>query len=123
LAAGGNYAHTAKVTTTNPFFQTTATPLFQNNETLLTLVYNYSAASWTITPYFQYTHVPAVSTICAFSSAATYGGAILASYSFPEDSPLAGFSLPIRFEYISSTGSLASGSANLLYAPAAMSGR
>jgi len=57
LAAGGNYAHTSKVTTTTPFFQTTATPLFQNNETLLTLVYNYNAAPWTITPYFQYTHV------------------------------------------------------------------
>jgi hypothetical protein len=117
LAAGGNYAHTAKVTTTTPFFQTTVTPLFQNNETLLTMVYNYTAAPWTITPYFQYTHVPAASTIGAFSSAATYGGAILASYSFPEDSPLSGFSLPIRFEYISSTGSLASGSPNLLYGP------
>ncbi|MBO0737861.1 MAG: outer membrane beta-barrel protein [Alphaproteobacteria bacterium] len=117
LAAGGNYAHTAKATTTTPFFQTTVTPLFQNNETLFTLVYNYTAAPWTITPYFQYTHVPAASTIGAFSSAATYGGAILASYSFSEDSPLSGFSLPIRFEYISSIGSLASGSPNLLYGP------
>src|SRR5499433_1679 len=117
LAAGGNYAHTTKVTTTTPFFQTTATPLFQNNETLLTLVYNYNAAPWTITPYFQYTHFPAASSIGAFTSAATYGGAILANYSFPEDSPLSGFSIPIRFEYISSTGSLANGTPNLLYGP------
>jgi hypothetical protein len=49
--------------------------------------------------------------------AATYGGAILANYSFAEDSFLPGFSVPIRFEYISSTGSLASGTPNLLYGP------
>ena len=115
FAAGGNYAHTTKMTTTTPFFQTTATPLFQNNETLFTLVYNYNAAPWTITPYFQYTHVPTASTIGAFTSASTYGGAILANYSFPDDSPLSGFSLPIRFEYIASTGSLANGAPNLLY--------
>ena len=117
FAAGGNYLHTTKVTTTTPFFQTTATPLFQNNETLFTLVYNYNAAPWTITPYFQYTHVPTASTIGAFTSASTYGGAILANYSFPDDSPLSGFSLPIRFEYIASTGSLANGAPNLLYGP------
>ena len=117
FAAGGNYAHTTKMTTTTPFFQTTATPLFQNNETLFTLVYNYNAVPWTITPYFQYTHVPTASTIGAFTSASTYGGAILANYSFPDDSPLSGFSLPIRFEYIASTGSLANGAPNLLYGP------
>src|SRR5215831_1844409 len=70
LAAGGNYAHTTK--------STLATPLFQNNSTLFTLVYTYNSAPWTITPYFQYTHVPAASSIGAFTSAATYGGAILA---------------------------------------------
>jgi hypothetical protein len=117
LAAGGNYAHTAKLTTTTPFFQTTATPLFQNNETLLTFVYNYNAAPWTITPYFQYTHVPAASSIGAFTDASTFGGAILANYSFDEGSPLPGFSVPIRFEYISSTGSAANGAPNLLYGP------
>jgi hypothetical protein len=109
LAAGGNYAHTTKATL--------ATPLFQNNSTLVTLTYNYNSAPWTITPYFQYTHVPAASEIGAGTSAATYGGAILANYSFGEETALSGFSLPIRFEYISSTGNLASGSPNLLYGP------
>jgi hypothetical protein len=117
LAAGGNFAHTAKVTTTTPFFQTTATPLFQNNETLFTLAYTYSSAPWTVTPYFQFTHVPAASSIGAFSSASTIGGAILANYSFGDDSPLPGVSLPVRFEYIGSTGSLANGAPNLLYGP------
>ena len=117
LAAGGNYSHTAKVTTTTPFFETTATPLFQNNETLFTLGYTYNSAPWTVTPYFQFTHVPAMSEIGALSSASTIGGAILANYSFGEDSPLPGVSLPFRFEYIGSTGSLASGAPNLLYGP------
>ncbi len=100
VVAGGNYAHTTK--------STLATPLFLNNE---------NSAPWTITPYFQYTNVPAASSIGAFSSASTYGGAILANYSFAEDSPLPGFSLPLRFEYIASTGTLANGAPNLLYGP------
>jgi len=109
VVAGGNYAHSAKATL--------ATPLFLNNETILNVIYTYNSAPWTITPYFQYTNVPAASSIGAFSSASTYGGAILANYSFAEDSPLPGFSLPLRFEYIASTGSLANGAPNLLYGP------
>jgi putative OmpL-like beta-barrel porin-2 len=109
VVAGGNYAHTNKATL--------ATPLFQNNETILNLIYTYNAAPFTITPYFQFTHVPATSSIGAFSSASTYGGAILANYSFAEDSPLPGFSVPLRFEYISSTGNLANGAPSLLYGP------
>jgi putative OmpL-like beta-barrel porin-2 len=117
LAAGGNFAHTAKVTTTTPFFQTTVTPLFQNNETLFTLAYTYNSAPWTVTPYFQFTHVPQASSLGAFSSASTIGGAILANYSFGDDSPLPGVSLPARFEYIGSTGTAANGAPNLLYGP------
>ena len=37
----------------------------------------------------------------------------MANYSFPEKSPLSGFSLPIRFEYIASTGNAANGAPNL----------
>jgi hypothetical protein len=51
-----------------------------------------------------------------FSSASTISGAILANYSFGDDSPLPGVSLPIRFEYIGSTGNAASGA----YPPAHM---
>jgi hypothetical protein len=109
VVAGGNYAHTTKATL--------ATPLFQNNETIVNFIYTYNSAPWTITPYFQYTNVPAASSIGAFTSASTYGGAILANYSFGDDSPLPGISLPIRFEYIASTGSAANGGPNLLYGP------
>ena len=117
LAAGGNLSHTAKVTTTTPFFQTTATPLFQNNETLFSLAWTYSSAPWTVTPWFQFTHVPQASSIGAFSSASTIGGAILANYSFGDDSFLPGVSLPVRFEYLGSTGTAAEGAPNLLYGP------
>jgi hypothetical protein len=117
LAAGGNFSHTAKVTTTTPFFQTTATPLFQNNQTEFYVTYTYNSAPWTITPYFQFTHVPQLSEIGAFSAASTIGGAILANYSFADDSPLPGVSLPFRFEYLGSTGSASNGAPNLLYGP------
>ena len=42
---------------------------------------------------------------------------MLLNYSFGDGSPLAGVSLPVRLEYISSTGSLANGAPNLLYGP------
>ena len=85
----------------------------------MNVIYTYNSAPWTITPYFQYANVPGNSSppLSTFSSASTYGGAILANYSFAEDSPLSGVSLPVRFEYIASTGSAANGAANLLYGP------
>ena len=109
VVGGGNTAHSTKAT-----FKT---PLFQNNESIFNLIYTYNAAPWTITPYFQFTHVPATPSIGAFTSASTYGGAILANYSFPEESPLPGVSLPVRFEYIASTGSAAAGAPSLIYGP------
>ena len=44
--------------------------------------------------------------------ASTTGGAILASYAFKH-----GFSLPMRLEYISSSGSAAENSVNLMFGP------
>jgi hypothetical protein len=117
IAAGGNFSQTAKVTTTTPFFQTTAVPLFQNNERVFNLIYTYNSAPWTITPYFQHTYVPTAPSIGALTAASTFGGAVLANYSFGEDTPLSGVSLPLRLEYISSTGNAANGAPNLLYGP------
>jgi hypothetical protein len=107
--AGGNYSHTTK--------STLATPLFQNNETILNLIYLHSSAPWAFATGFQYTHVPAIPSVGALTSASTAGGAILVNYSFGDASPLSGVSLPLRLEYISSTGSLANGAPNLLYGP------
>jgi Putative beta-barrel porin-2, OmpL-like. bbp2 len=117
IAAGGNFSQTAKVTTTTPFFQTTAVPLFQNNERIFNLIYTYNSAPWTITPYFQHTYVPTQPSIGALTAGKTFGGAILANYTFGEDSLLPGVSVPLRLEYIASTGNAANGAPNLLYGP------
>jgi hypothetical protein len=109
LASGGNYSHTAK--------STLATPLFQNNETILDVVYIHIDKPWALATGFQYSRVPAIPSTGAFTSASTAGGGMLLNYSFGDGSPLAGVSLPVRLEYISSTGSLANGAPNLLYGP------
>jgi hypothetical protein len=101
---------------------TTATPLFQNNEQMYDLIYTHTSGPWTIQPYLQYTHVPRIPKIGALHEASTYGVALLAKYSFAPSAKLGGvelngFSLPVRLEYIGSTGSLANGAPNLMYGP------
>jgi hypothetical protein len=104
VVAGGNFSTTFK--------STLATPIAQNNSDIVNLIYTYSNAPWTITPYFQYTNVPKSAKLGFGHDASTYGGAILASYAVNDNVSVAG-----RAEYISSTGSVASGSPNLLYGP------
>jgi hypothetical protein len=114
LIAGGN----TKVTN----ISTSATPLFQNNEQIYDLIYTHTAGAWTFQPYLQYTKVPALPQFGAPTSASTSGAALLMIYKFhsgstPADSRPASFNLPVRVEYISSTGSLADGAPNLMYGP------
>ncbi len=93
---------------------TVATPFFQNNEGIFNIIYTYNNAPWTVTPYFQYTSVPKNPTLGATKGAETWGGALLANYAFA-DTP---WNLSGRFEYISSSGSVAAGNANPLgYGP------
>src|SRR5229473_2425552 len=75
MVGGGNTAHTAKVTLKTPI---------QNNELIYNLIYTYNAAPWTITPYFQFTHLAPTLSIGALAPASTYGAAILANYSFAD---------------------------------------
>ena len=91
---------------------TIATPIAQNNGSIFNLIYTYSAAPWTITPYFQFTHVPKIASLGFGATASTYGGAVLADYAFTPRFNLAG-----RAEIIGSTGSVANGAPNLLYGP------
>jgi hypothetical protein len=104
FAGGGNFARTP---VTN-----VATPLAQNNGDLFTLVYNYTNAPWTITPYLQATFIPRDTTLGLNHRASTYGAALLVNYGFNDQFHLLG-----RAEYIASTGSLANGAPNLLYGP------
>lgn len=99
---------------------TTRTPLAQNNQRILNLIYTRTDGPWTIQPYLQYTHVPEIASLGIFDSASTYGAALLMSYDFGSDAAPAsirtpGFKLPVRLEYIGSSGIAGQGAPNLLY--------
>lgn len=101
FVAGGNLGQT--------HYQTLATPV-QNNGSIYNVIYTYSKGSWIVQPYFQYTSVPTNASIGIAEGASTTGGAILVNHTFKH-----GFSLPVRWEYISSSGSAAA--VNLMYGP------
>jgi hypothetical protein len=86
-----------------------ATPPLQNNSEIYNLIYTYTHGSWVITPYYQYTVVKTDPTIFIPVGGHTNGGALLANYNFKH-----GFSFAVRPEYIKSSGSPATGEANLL---------
>jgi hypothetical protein len=112
VVGGGNFDHTDKNAFSGTLPVVVKTPFFQNNGSIFNIIYTYNAAPWTITPYFQYTTVPRNLFLGATKGAETFGGAILANYAVNDNVNVAG-----RAEYISSSGSLASGAANLLYGP------
>ena len=101
FVAGGNYGQTA--------FQKLATPV-QNNSSIYNVIYTYTKGKWIVQPYFQYNNVPTNHNIGIDKGASTTGGAILLSYA-----PGHGFSLPVRFEEIGSSGHPNDGAVNLLY--------
>ena len=103
FVAGGNMAKTA--------FQSYATPV-QNNGSIYNFIYTYSKGSWIVQPYWQYTNVPTNAKIGIVKGASTNGGAILVSRAFKH-----GFALPVRFEYIASTGKVSENAVNLMYGP------
>jgi Putative beta-barrel porin-2, OmpL-like. bbp2 len=104
FAAGGNAGSTNK--------STIATPLAQNNSSIYDIIYTYTSAPWTITPYVQWSHAPKNPDLGFQQDAWSYGGAVLANYTFNPHFSLAG-----RVEFIGSTGSLSQGAPNLLYGP------
>ena len=109
FSAGGN---TRKTDTSN-----SATPLFLNNSQMYNLILTHTDGPWTIVPYLQYTEVPSLPQF-GTGSASTFGGALFASYAVPAtaklgDLSLSGLSLPVRFEYITSSGK----NLSLLYGP------
>ena len=103
FVGGGNYGQTA--------YQTAATPV-QDNGNIYNVIYTYTKGPWIIQPYFQYTDVPTNLKIGITKGADTTGGAILLSHAFKH-----GFSLAGRGEYISSSGSAAQKSVNLMFGP------
>lgn len=98
VVAGGNFGESRK--------GTFVTPLAQNNSRIVNLIYTYNAEPWLITPYFQYTDVPANAAL-GLTSARSYGGAVLANYKVNDNVNVAG-----RVEYITTDGAN-----NILYGP------
>lgn len=103
FVGGGNAGHTA--------YQTFATPV-QNNSDIYEVIYTYTKGAWILQPYYQYTSVPTDAKIGVIQGAHTSGEAVLASRAFKK-----GFSLGGRWEYISSNGTTAANSVNLMYGP------
>jgi len=90
-------------------YQTTATPVLQNNGAMHAIIYTYTKGPWIVSPYFQYGKVPVIKQVGVLKSTSATGGAINVSYAFKS-----GFSIPVRWEYLSTSGTTTDGSANLL---------
>jgi hypothetical protein len=100
VVAGGNTDNTGRVSG--------ATPLLQNNQDVVNVIYTHTSGPLTLMPYFQYTRVPAMPEYGVTESGSTTGFALLGKYSFNDS-----FHLAARGEYIKSKNS----STNLLYGP------
>jgi hypothetical protein len=86
-----------------------AMPAYQNNGYMHAVIYTYTKGPWIVSPYFQYGNVPTNVKVGVAKGTSATGGAINVSYAFKS-----GFSLPVRVEYLTSSGSATDGSVNLL---------
>ncbi len=89
-------------------YKTAATPV-QNNSYMHTVIYTYTKGLWIVQPYFQYSKLPTNATVGVAKGTSATGGAFNLSYAFKR-----GFSLPVRVEYLTSSGNATDGSLNLL---------
>jgi len=100
----GNLSQTA--------YETAATPI-QNNGYMHAVIYTYTKGPWIVSPYFQYGELPKSPSVGVAKATSATGGALNVSYAFKS-----GFSLPVRVEYLTSSGSPTDGSVNMLgYGP------
>ena len=89
-------------------YQTAATPI-QNNGYMHAVIYTYTKGPWIISPYFQYGKLPTGAKVGVAKGTSATGGAVNVSYAFKS-----GVSLPVRFEYLTSSGNATDGSVNML---------
>lgn len=89
---------------------TFATPVVQNNGTILNVIYSYSGEHWLVQPYFQYGRVGDLA-FNGTTKADNWGVGLLAKYKIDDN-----WSLPVRFEYIDSNAPRGT-AANFLYGP------
>jgi hypothetical protein len=89
-------------------FETAATPI-QNNGYMHAVIYTYTKGPWIISPYFQYGKLPTNAKVGVGNATSATGGAVNVSYAFKS-----GFSLPVRFEGLTSSGTPTDKSVNML---------
>jgi hypothetical protein len=89
-------------------YQTAATPV-QNNGYMHAVIYTYAKGPWIVSPYFQYGKLPTNAKVGVPTGTSATGGALNVSYAAKS-----GFSLPVRVEYLTSSGSATDGSVNML---------
>jgi len=111
-SASLSWTGSVKASSINTFI----TPIVQNNSQISNAIYTYKSDHWLIAPYLQYTNVPENPSIGILNSAQTMGAALLTNYRFPKIANGV-FSLPLRLEYIGSSGKGNATSPNLLYGP------
>jgi hypothetical protein len=87
-----------------------ATPVM-NNGSILNVIYTHASGPWTISPYFQYAAAPSDPLHGVLKGASSTGGAVLVNYAVDEH-----WKIAARGEYVTSTGTAAAGSANMLVA-------
>ena len=109
VVGGGNLSSTSK--------SSFATPVAQDNSSIVNLIYTYSSGPLTLNPYLQYSHVSRNDNLGIDRSADTYGAAVLAKYAITSE-----FSLGARAEYLKSSGGSCGADpscspTNLLYGP------
>jgi hypothetical protein len=83
---------------------TVLAPAYLQNEQIYNVIYTHTMGPWTLNPYFQYTSTPKVISL-GIPSFNTQGYALLGNYVFDSKSSLAGVSLPLRVEYMTSSNS------------------
>jgi hypothetical protein len=88
-----------------------------NNQTIVNVLYTHTMGPWTFNPYFQYSAVPKYIPAGVDKATTIYGYALLMNYVFDSKSMLAGVSLPVRGEYINSTGGLKTSGYSLTFTP------
>jgi hypothetical protein len=89
-------------------YQTAATPV-QNNGYMHAVIYTYTKGPWIVSPYFQYGKLPTNAKVGVPKGTSATGGAFNVSYASKS-----GLSLPVRVEYLTSSGSATDGSVNML---------
>ncbi|ACK81481.1 outer membrane beta-barrel protein [Methylorubrum extorquens] len=113
---GGTHFSDFDASTRSPRFQFATINSLQNSS-IISVNYTYANGPWIISPYFQYTNVARKEGYFSpIEGAETWGGTLLAGYTFTDNFALAG-----RLEYIEQSGTrgvvTGRGGTSVLYGP------